>query len=271
MFDNIDLNQIFRLVLDCALRVLGVILVLWIGLAIAKKLANKFKDTKAAQKMDPTARSVVANLILWALRIVVIAMICGILNIPSASIVAILGSLGLAIGLAVQGGLSNIAGGIMIVLFRPFKVGDTINTQGYVGTVTDISLFYTTLDTPDNNVVVLPNGSLMNAAVLNYSLKDKRRIDVAISISYKSDIDAARKTLLETAAASDLVLKDPAPVVLVNEHGESAVKLIFRVWCESGKYWDCLFGMEEASKKALDAAGIVIPFRQLDVHMIESK
>lgn len=266
-----DISQYLELALSICLRILGVILVLWIGLAVSKKLANKFKETKAAKAMDPTARSVVANLILWALRIVVIAMVCGLLNIPSASIVAVLGSLGLAIGLAVQGGLANIAGGIMIVLFRPFKVGDTINTTGYVGTVTDISLFYTTIDTPDNNVVVLPNGALMNAAVLNYSLKDKRRIDVALSVSYGTDLDEARKVLLGVAEANALVLKDPAPAMLVSEHGDSGVKLIFRVWCESANYWDCLFQMEEQSKKAFDAAGIEIPFNQIDVHMIEKK
>jgi len=265
-FNNFAANA-----LDFILRFIGVIAVFCIGLKLARVLAKKFENAKANQNMDPTARNVLANVILWVVRIIVIVTICAILSIPTASIIAVISSLGLALGLALQGGLSNIAGGIMIVIFRPFQLGDCITTGGETGVVTDISLFYTTLTSADNRTIVVPNGALTNSQIINFSREETRRVDLTFTVAYESDIDQVRKVLLDTAAAHALVLKDPAPAVILSEHGDSALVFQLRVWSANADFWTVKFDLTENVKHAFDKAGIEIPFPQMDVHMIEKK
>ena len=257
---NEFLNTLAQASLDIVLRILGVVLVLVIGLRLGKFLAKKFKDAKANEKMDGTIRNLFSNLIRWAINVLVIVTICGLLNIPTASIIAAISAIGLAVGLALQGGLSNIAGGIMIILFRPFRVGDCITNGSYTGTAVDIGLFYTTLTTPDNNSVVIPNGSLMNSSILNYSRHDKRRVDLDFSVAYDADMDLVRKVLLATAVNHSLVLKDPAAEVMLVEQGASALKFRLRVWCENANYWTVLFDLNEDAKRAFDQFKIQIPY-----------
>ncbi len=266
---NEFLNTLAQASLDIVLRILGVVLVLVIGLRLGKFLAKKFKEAKANEKMDDTIRNLFSNLIRWAINVLVIVTICGLLNIPTASIIAAISAIGLAVGLALQGGLSNIAGGIMIILFRPFRIGDCITNGTYTGTVVDIGLFYTTLTTPDNNSVVIPNGSLMNSSIMNYSRHETRRVDLDFSVAYDADMDLVRKVLLATAANHAMVLQEPAPEVMLVEQGASALKFRLRVWCENGNYWTVLFDLNEDAKRAFDQFKIQIPFDQLDVHVVE--
>ena len=257
--------------LDFILRFIGVIAVLCIGLKLARVLAKKFENAKANQHMDPTARNVLSNVILWVVRVVVIVTVCAILSIPTASIIAVISSLGLALGLALQGGLSNIAGGIMIVIFRPFGLGDCITSGGETGVVTDISLFYTTLTTADKRTVVVPNGALTNSTIVNFSREEIRRVDMDFTVAYDTDIELAKKVILGAAANHSLVLKDPAPQVLLTTHGDSALVFQLRAWANNGDFWTVKFDLNEDIKRAFDQFKIEIPFPQMYVHVVEKK
>lgn len=218
-------------------------------------------------KLDSNVQTLIKNAITVLLDVLVIIVAVEILGIPSATIIAVLGSCGLAIGLALQGGLSNIAGGVIIMLFKPFHTGDYITTPLGDGTVEDIGIFYTKLTTPDNVSVNIPNAALSNSTVSNYSVKETRRVDVEVSIAYESDLDLAKKALLAIAESYDQVLSDPAPVVYVTAQADSAVKLTLRVWVNNADYWGVKFGLTEDTKKAFDQVGISIPYPQLDVHV----
>ena len=268
---NQILNTLANLGLSVGLRLLGIAIVLIVGLKLSNFLAKKFEESKRGAALDPSVRNLLANVIRWGIRVIMIVMICGMLNVPTASIIAVLSSAGLAIGLALQGGLSNIAGGIMIIVTRPFHVGDCIETGGYLGTVKDIGLFYTTIVTLGNSDVILPNGSLMNATVVNHSREEKRRLLMDFSVAYGSDIELVRKVLLATATNHALVLDDPAPDVLLVEHGESALKFRLRAWTMNADYWTAFFDITEDVKRAFDQFNIQIPYNQLDVHLVEKK
>ena len=189
------------------------------------------------------------------------------LGIETTAIAAAIASAGLAIGLAMQGSLSNFAGGIMILIFKPFSIGDFIDNGTHSGTVTDIGIFYTTLETVDNKVVTIPNGALSNQSVTDYSAKEIRRLDLTFSVSYDSDIDLVKSTLKELAFAHELVMKEPEPFVRLGEQGDSALVFYLRVWVKSSDYWTVNFDMMEASKKIFDKRGISIPYPQMDVHL----
>ena len=184
-----------------------------------------------------------------------------------SSVVAAVTSAGLALGLALQGGLSNIAGGVMLVIFKPFEVGDYVEGAGVGGTVVDIGLFYTTLTTPDNKKVVVPNGTISNSAVTNYSAHDTRRIDFDFSISYNADIATAKKVLLACAKSDERILDDPKPQTMVISHGDSSIGIRLRVWVKNSDYWDVNFLILELVKINFDKNGIEIPYPQLDVHL----
>lgn len=265
------LNNLASVGLDALLRIIGVIALVLVGFRLAKVFANKFDKSKVGEKFDPTTRSVLKTLILWGVRLIVIVMICGMLNVPTASLIAVISSIGVTIGLALQGGLSNIAGGIMIVLFRPFRIGDCINSGSHTGVVIDIGLFYTTLRTGDNCHVVIPNGTLTGATIVNYSEEETRRVDFTFSVDYDSDIDLVRKVLLATAANHALVLQEPAPVVMLSEHGDSALVFTMRVWTKNSDYWTVNFDLKEDVKRAFDQFKISIPYPQMDVHVVEKK
>jgi small conductance mechanosensitive channel len=188
----------------------------------------------------------------------------------TSSIAALITSLGVGVGLAVQGALSNFAGGILIIFTRPFKIDDYIEACGVGGTVEDINLIHTILRTPDNKVITLPNGTLANENIVNYSVKDTRRVDLVFSISYEADFAQAQRLLLSTVAGHELVLADPAPFVRMKEHGDSAIKIAARVWVKSEDYWTVYFDLTERVKAVFDENDIVIPFNQLDVHLTPS-
>lgn len=249
------------------LRILGAILVLLIGLRIAKRIARKYEDSKGASKLNKTVRSFIMHFIKIALYIIVVFCALILLGFELSVFSAALASIGVTIGLALQGGLSNIAGGIMVVAFKPFELGDYVEAADVSGTVTDIGMFYTTLTTPDNKKVVVPNGTISNTVITNYSTHETRRIDFDFSIAYTASIDDAKRVLMACAKSDERILSDPAPVVMITSHKDSAVGIRLRVWVKNSDYWDVNFAMMELVKRTFDDKGIEIPYNQLDVHI----
>ena len=250
--------------------ILFAILVLVVGFSVVKMLSKALQKTKGFKKLDSNVKSFFTNFIELMLKTIVVLTAVIIIGVPESSVIAVLGSCGLAIGLALQGGLSNIASGVILMFCKPFHVGDFISSSGVSGTVKDINIYYTLITTGDNQDISVPNSTLANSMITNLSTESTRRLDFDFSISYDADIDAARKVILETAQANEKIAKDPAPVVLVAAHGDSAITMKLRVWCDSNDYWAVNFEMWENVKKALDKAGIEIPYQYVNVIMKNS-
>ena len=250
-------------------RVLLGILVIIIGCKIIKSVTKKLVASRTMAKFSTTVRTFLGHVISISLYILVCLFGASIIGFDISVFGTLLASAGLTIGLAMQGSLSNIAGGVMVVGLKPFEVGDYIESNGVSGTVTDIAIFYTTLTTPDNKKIVVPNGSLSNSIVVNYSANDTRRLDLTFGISYNTDIDLAKKVLLSCAKLDERIFTDPAPVVYITEHADSAVIVQLRVWVRTENYWDVNFAMIEQVKRSFDQLGVEIPFPQMDVHLIK--
>lgn len=248
------------------LKIIFAALVLIVGLKLVALLIKVMKRGKLMNKIDDSAHSFLTSFVSIALKILVFVAAAGILGVPMTSFITMLASAGLAIGLAFQGALSNVAGGLMILLFHPFKVGDFIDTHTDTGTVTEINIFYTVLKTLDNRVITIPNGSISNSTIVNYSTQDTRRVDFTFSVSYSSDIDRVKQILIDTCKAQSEVLADPAPFARLSKHNDSSLDFTVRVWVNSADYWTVFFNITEQVKKNFDAAGIEIPFPQVDVH-----
>ena len=237
-----------------------------IGFKVSSWILNIIKKAKFFTDLDDSVESFLASLINISLKILVVVIAATIVGFDVTALSAVIATFGVTAGLALQGSLSNLTGGIMLLIFRPFKVGDYIDNHTDSGTVESIGIFYTTLKTPDNKVITVPNGALSNATVINYSVKETRRIEFEFTASYSSDIDKVNKVLLTVANANEKVLKDPAPFAALHRQDASALVFVLRVWCSSAEYWNVYFEIEENMKKAFDAVGIEIPFDQLDVH-----
>ncbi len=250
---------------DILLSFIGGLALLLIGLKIAKKIVKMIDKSKRVQKIEPSVRTFLKSALTVILYAAVISSTAIIWGIPTTSFMTVFASAGVAVGLALQGSLSNLAGGIMILLFKPFKVGDYIEGSSCAGFVREITVIYTKLLTVDNKVVVIPNGSLTSANITDFSTMPLRRVDLMISASYGDDIDKVKNIILETVSAHELVLKDPEPFVRLFAHKESSLDYTVRVWAKSEDYWTVYFDLTEEIKKAFDANGISIPFRQLDV------
>lgn len=238
-----------------------------IGFKLTSWFVGKLKKSKGFQKMDVSVASFLGSFINVALKILIVIIAGATVGMDVTALSAVLASAGVTVGLALQGSLSNLTGGIMILIFRPFKVGDYIDNHTDSGTVKEIGIFYTTLVTPDNKHITIPNGMLSNATVVNYSTADKRRVDIEFTVSYGSDIDKVNKVMLTVAGANEKILKDPAPFTALLRQDASALVFVIRAWCDSADYWNIYFYLEENMKKAFDAMGIEIPFNQLDVHV----
>lgn len=254
-------------IVPIAARILIALAIFIIGSFIIRKITKNIAKGKLFPKMNKTLRTFLKHVIGGSLYIVLAIAIISVLGFDVSAFSAIIASAGLAIGLALQGGLTNIAGGVMLVIFKPFEVGDYIEGGNVAGTVVDIGLFYTTVTTPDNKKVVVPNGTISNTDVTNYSAHDTRRIDFDFSISYKADIDTAKKVLYACAKADERILDDPKPAVMISSHSDSAVGIKLRVWVKSEDYWDVHFQMLEQVKRSFDEFGVEIPYPQLDVHI----
>lgn len=255
------------LLIGYGLKLLLAIVVFIVGKWLAKKVTAILKSTMLKSGVDETVVVFAANLAFGLLMTVVIIASLAQLGIQTASFVAIIGAAGLAVGLALQGSLSNFASGVMIILFRPIKQGDYIEAGGVAGVVKDISIFVTTLTSPDNKTIIVPNSGIIGGAITNYSTQPTRRIDMVVGISYDSDMKEAREILRQIADADDRILKDPATTIAVSELADSSVNLVFRPWVNSGDYWPVKFDVTEQIKSRFDQAGIGIPFPQMDVHM----
>ncbi|MCR5684959.1 MAG: mechanosensitive ion channel [Lachnospiraceae bacterium] len=262
---NEFLNFLSQKGTDIGLKLLGGLAVLIIGFKLAKAIVGRIGKGKAFQKLDPSVQSFLKSTIKVVLYAAIISSAAIIWGIPTTSFVTVFASAGLAVGMALQGSLSNLAGGIMILLFRPFKVGDYIEGAGVAGTVTDITVVYTRLTTVDNKVVVIPNGSLANSNVTDYSTLPLRRVDLTISTDYRDDIDKVRKVIGDVIAKNEMVKTDPAPFVRLVKHNESSLDYTVRAWTDTANYWDVYFDLTENIKKAFDANGISIPFKQVDL------
>lgn len=233
-----------------------------------KRLVNRLMKKK---KMDKFIANAIAKAIRISLKAIGIVIFLGYVGIDTAGVGAVISSLGVVIGLAVQGSLANFAGGIVILVMRPFKISDFIEAQGYSGTVEEIHIFYTYLNTPDNKVVMIPNGSLANGNIVNYSRKELRRVDMVFSISYSSDEEKAKKIMKDILSNHKLVLKDPSPSVELNTMNQSSLDFVCRPWVKNGDYWTVYFEVTDQVKKAFKENGIEIPYNQLDVHIIDKK
>lgn len=265
-------QQGIALLIHYGLSILGAIVILIIGRMVAGwAKCSTAKWLERSGKVDQTISDFLANCARYVVLIFTLIMVLSQFGIETTSLIAIFGAAGLAIGLALQGTLSNIAAGVMLLIFRPFKVGDFVEASGIAGTVKSISLFVTELATPDNVQILSPNASVWGATVKNYSHHATRRVDFVVGIDYGDDINKAMDAIHAVISADSRALKDPAAMVVVGNLGDSSVDLIVRVWCNAGDYWGVKFDFTKAFKEKLDSVGISIPFPQRTVHLLKSE
>lgn len=243
------------------------ILILVIGLWIAGMITNGLKKVMQKRGLDPALQSFLGSMLGITLKVLVVISALGTLGIEMTSFVAILGAAGLAVGMALSGTLQNFAGGVMILIFKPFKVGDWIDAQGHSGTVSEIQIFNTILKSPDNKTIIIPNGGLSTGSMVNYSTEPRRRVDWTIGIGYGDDADKAKEVLLGMLNDDDRILKDPAPFIAVSALADSSVNFAVRAWVEAPNYWGVFFDLNERVYKEFDKHGLNIPFPQMDVHV----
>ena len=249
--------------------IVAALLTFIIGLWAIKFIVGRVQKTMEKREIDPGVRGFTSSILSVALKILLFIVVITKLGVETTSFAAVLAAAGLAVGLALQGSLSNFAGGVLIILLKPYRVGDFISAQGESGTVTDISIFYTILTTPDKQRIIIPNGQLSNNKVTNFSHYPTRRNNMTVGISYDSDIKTARKVLLNLLENDERCLKDPAPVVFVGGLGDNSVDLSVRFWANQADYWGLHFDFIEKLKVELEANGVSFPFPQRDVHLYD--
>ena len=255
--------------LQYAVQLTLALLTFVLGWWLINRFTHRIGNLLQRRKVDPTLHGFIGSLTTVILRILLLVSVASMIGVETTSFIAVIGAAGLAIGLALQGSLANFAGGVLILLFRPFRVGEWIEAQGVAGTVNSIQIFHTVLKTGDNKTVVGPNGALSNGHITNFSREPRRRADINIGIDYSSDIKLARQILLEIAQ-DPRVLREPEPVVFVTGLGDSSVNLSLRVWVATGDFWPVTFAFTEQAKEKLAAAGVGIPVPQRVVHLVQS-
>lgn len=264
-------NTVISWCLGTGIRVIISLVILIVSFRVINVLTRRMeKRFKKNDKFDKTISRVLTYVIKLGAKIIVVICLVGYLGIDTSGLTALVTSLGVCAGLAVNGALSNLAGGVLIIFTRPFKVDDYIEVDGsnnIAGTVEDIHVVCTKLRTPDNKVIYVPNGALSNSNIINYSEKPTRRVDFTFSIAYENDYEKAKDIITEICASHSLVFSDPAPFVRMSEHGQSSINITARVWVKSEDYWTVKFDVLEAVKKSFDESGITIPYNQLDVHV----
>lgn len=259
------LDEGIKLVVSYGPKLLLAIFVLFAGFWIIKKISKLIAKLMEKRNVDVSLRSFLHSIINVALKILLIISVLQMVGVETTSFVAMLGAAGLAIGMALQGSLSNFAGGVLILLFKPYKVGDLIEAQGYTGTVDDIQIFTTKLKTAQGRIIIIPNAALSNGNIVNHTVNGINRVDIMFSIDYNADIDTAKQVLLDVAKSAKGALSDPEPVCVVYSLGDSSVNIRQSTYCNPPDYWDIYFYNMEQGKKALDKAGVNIPFPQMDV------
>jgi small conductance mechanosensitive channel len=261
------LNTIKDWALSTGIKLLIAIVLMIVLFKVINVVTKKIYKVLQKRNVDETIARVSWQSSRVALKIIVLVCLVGYVGIETASISALIASLGVGISLAVQGTLSNFAGGVIIIVMRPFKIGDYITSGDSAGTVEDIKLFYTHIVTPDNKAILIPNGTLANNVIVNVSAKDTRRVDVVASVAYGTDIDFAKSVIAKVCEQNELIFKDPAPFIALTEMGNSSLNIVVRAWCNKGDYWTVNFYLLDQIKKAFDENGIEIPFNQLDVNL----
>jgi len=267
--ENLDkyTDTAVQLAMGYAPKIVLALVTLIVGFWLAGAVAKMVRAGAERRQLDPTLTPFLVSLVTWSLRAAVLISVAAIVGIQTTSFVAVLGAAGLAVGLALQGSLSNFAGGTLLLIFRPYRVGDVIEAQGQIGKVKEIQIFTTVLLSAQNRRVVLPNGPVANGTIINYTAEGMSRVDMTIGVAYDCDIEHARQVLLDVVTADGRVLTDPAPVVAVSELADSAVNLVVRPYARPEDYWGVYFDTLKNAKLALDRAGISIPFPQRDVHL----
>lgn len=260
-------NTVIGLATTYLFKIILALFIIFIGMKIVKMIVMVINKSKGFAHLDEAVQSFLKSFIKILGNAVVFISAATTLGVPATSFITILASCGLAIGMALQGSLSNLAGGIMILVFKPFQMGDYIVSGGNEGTVKEINILYTKLTTPDNKVITIPNGTLSNSAVVDVTANATRRVDINIGVSYGSDLKKAVEVLKNIGEGCELALKDPAPAAMITGFADSSVNLSLRVWANTGDYWTVLFELNQAVKKEFDANGIEIPFPQMDVHI----
>jgi small conductance mechanosensitive channel len=253
------------------LRLLGAIVVLIIGWKIIGAIKRSLNRTMEKREMKASLKSFLSSVLIILLRVMLIISVLSMLGVAMTSFIAILGAFGLAIGLALSGTLQNFAGGVMILLFKPFKVGDFIDAQGYMGTVREIQIVNTILKTPDNKTVIIPNGGLATGTMVNFSTEPLRRVDWTFGIAYGDDADKAKEVITDLIKADKRVLADPEPFVAIKELGDSSVNFTARAWVNASDYWGLFFDMNQQVYQTFPQKGLNIPFPQMDVHLHNGK
>lgn len=266
IFDTV-VDKIGEYLADAGINLILSIILLIVGWKLINVLSKKMKEGKLFAKIEPTARSFINSALSIILKILLVITIAAILGVPMTSMIAVLGSCGLAIGLALQGSLSNIAGGFILTVFKPFVVGDFIKSGEFEGTVKSINIFYTKIITPDNKIIVIPNSKVSDSALIDYNAFSTRRVDIDITAAYSENSDIVKQALIDAAKENDKVDKTTEPVAVITSFDDSAVAYQLRLWCKTEDYWDVKFSVTERVKKIFDEREIQIPFPQMDVHI----
>ena len=266
---SFNTDMLMSFVMTYGPNLIKAIAVLVIGLWVVKIIVGVVKRVLKKSEVDSSLKGFLSSLVSILLKVMVYITALGMLGIEMTSFIAILGAAGLAVGLALSGTLQNFAGGVMILFFKPFKVGDFIDAQGHSGSVKEIQIFVTVLTTPDNKTIIIPNGPLATNSLTNYSAQPRRRVDWTFGIGYGDDVDKAYEVLKKLIDGDERILKDPEPFMAVSELADSSVNIVVRVWVEAGDYWPVHFRMNEEVYKTFDKEGLSIPFPQRDLHIFQ--
>lgn len=264
-------SQLTKIALEFGPRVIGAIVVWIIGTWIIKALTSAFSKMMDKGKTDPSLKPFLKSIISALLRVMLVISVLGMLGIEMTSFIAILAAAGLAVGMALSGTLQNFAGGVMVLLFKPFKVGDFISAQGFLGSVYEIQIFNTILKTPDNKTIIIPNGGLSTSPMTNFSTEEQRRVDWTIGIGYGDDLDKAKEVIKKLCIEDSRILKDPEVFIAVSELADSSVNFTVRAWVNAADYWSVFFEMNEKVYKTFSEEGLNIPYPQMDVHLLKDE
>ncbi len=265
--ENLSL-QINDIVVTYGPKLIGALITLIVGMWIISILRGVIRRQMEKREVEASLRGFLNSMLGITLKLMLWIAVIGMMGVEMTSFIAILGAAGLAVGMALSGTLQNFAGGVMILIFKPFKVGDVITAQGYTASVREIQIFNTILKTGDNKTIIIPNAGLSSGSMVNFSVEPKRRVDFTFGIGYGDDVDKAKEVLMNLIKADDRILNDPAePFIAVSELADSSVNLVVRVWAEAANYWGIYFDLTEQVYKTFDKEGLNIPFPQMDVHI----
>jgi small conductance mechanosensitive channel len=270
MNTEIVLNRILEILITYGPKLIMAIAVWIVGGWAVKIITKGVAKGLEKGRVDPSLNPFILGIVKTLLKVLIIITVLGMMGIEMTSFIAILGAIGLAVGMALSGTLQNFAGGVMILLFKPFKAGDVIDAQGYVGSVSEIQIFNTILKTPDNKTIIIPNGALSTSSMTNYSTEDKRRVDWTIGVGYGEDLDKVKRVIKGLCDKDSRIMSDPEVFIAVSELADSSVNFAVRAWVKSSDYWGVFFDMNENVYKTFAKEGLSIPYPQMDVHLQKS-